>query len=92
MPACVIQGCGALNAQAAHHREAGAINNGKILILPGDANLPSGFQIRHTDRFDGRNSATHPLPKPLRGIAMEPVAQQGPRLNQNMVGGHQKLT
>ena len=82
----VIQGCGALDTQPAHYREARAINNGKILVVPGDSNLPGSFQVGQTNRLNGRNSASHSLPKPLRGIALEPVAQQGPRLGQDVIG------
>jgi hypothetical protein len=41
----VIQRCCAINAQTVHHREAGTIDNRKILVAPGMPDLPRSFQI-----------------------------------------------
>ena len=40
-----VEGCGALDSQAAHHSKTGAVEDRKILIAPGSAHLPRGLQI-----------------------------------------------
>src|SRR5438552_15397040 len=46
-----VEGSRALNSQAAHDGEAGAVHDRKILVAPRDAHLPRGFQIRGTNGF-----------------------------------------
>src|SRR5437588_9830664 len=48
----LIQGGDTLNTQTAHHRKAGAINDGKILVGPGKTDIPRSLQIRQTNSLN----------------------------------------
>ena len=88
----VIERSGSINAEAAHYREAGPIDNGKILITVGSANLPGGFPVGGANRFRRCNTVSQGLPKTLRGMTANSVPKQSPGLNQDMVGGNQQFT
>jgi len=40
------------NTETPHHSEAGAVDDGKILVTPRNANIPGNLQVRQSDRFD----------------------------------------
>src|SRR5256885_16555680 len=41
-----------VNTEAPHYREAGAVEDGKILITPRNDNIPGNLQVRQSNRFD----------------------------------------
>ena len=41
-----------VNTETPHYSEAGAVDNGKILITPINANIPGNLQIRQSNRLD----------------------------------------
>ena len=41
-----IEGRDPVNAEAPHYREAGAVDDEKILITPRNANIPGSLQVR----------------------------------------------
>lgn len=47
-----IEGRDPVNTETPHYSEAGAVDNGKILITPRNANIPSNLQIRQSNRLD----------------------------------------
>lgn len=87
----VIQRGGSLNTKSGHHRKTGTVDDGEILIAPGEPKLPRHFQIRETDRFNNRYAASQSFPKSLRGIWIEPVMEQSPRFDKNMICRRQCL-
>jgi len=47
-----IEGRDPVNTETPHYSEAGAVDDGKILITPRNANIPGNLQVRQSDRFD----------------------------------------
>jgi len=44
----------AVNAKTAHHCKTGAIDDRKILVVPGTANVPGNLQVGLTNRLNDR--------------------------------------
>src|SRR5205085_12103817 len=86
-----VEASGAVNPKAAHDGETGAVHDRKILVAPGDAHLPRGFQIRRANGLDGAHTAAHAIPEALRRLAPDPVAEQSPGLNQHVIRGDQEF-
>ncbi len=47
-----IEGRDPINTEAPHYSEAGAVEDGKILITPRNDNIPGNLQVRQSNRFD----------------------------------------
>ena len=47
-----IEGGDSVNTETPHYSEAGAVDDGKILVTPRNANIPGKLQVRQSDRFD----------------------------------------
>ena len=73
-----IQGVGPVNTETPHYSEAGAIDDGKILITPRNANIPGNLQVRQSNRFDYGNPTPQAFPKTLRCFAVKFVVKQCP--------------
>src|ERR1035437_4494254 len=86
-----VKRCRALDSQAAHHGEAGAVHDGKILVAPGDAHLPRRFQVCRTHGLNGGHAVANSFREMLRGLPPDPVPEQCPGFDQYMVGGDQGL-
>ena len=41
-----------VNTETPHYGEAGAVDEGKILVMPRNTNIPGNLQVRQSDRFD----------------------------------------
>ena len=80
----VVERGGSAHAEALHDREAGAVNDGKILIGEPLANRPRRLEIHGRDGFDGRDAAAQSLPELLGGTRVQPVPQQDPRFDENV--------
>jgi hypothetical protein len=87
-----IEGCDPVNTQTPHYSEAGAIHDGKILVTPENANIPSNLQVRQSNRLDYRYPTPQAFPKSLRSFAVKLVVKQCPRFDQNVIRGHQRFT
>src|SRR5215471_12361751 len=83
-----IEGCDPANTEAPHYSEAGAVDDGKILILPGNSNIPSSLQVRQSNRLDYGNPTPQAFPKSLRSCRVKLVVKQRPRFDQNVIRGH----
>jgi magnesium-transporting ATPase (P-type) len=70
-----IEGRDLVNTQPSHYSEARAIHDGKILVTPGNANIPSNFQIRQGNRFDCRYPTPQAFPKSVCGFAVKLVVK-----------------
>src|SRR5208283_2598973 len=66
-------------------------DDGKVLIAPCYADLPGAFEIRSADDLNGSHASAHDFPESLGCTAMDMMMQQCPGLDQNMVGGDQRL-
>ena len=86
-----IEGRGLVDTQTSHHSETRAIHDGKILVTPGDSNIPSNLQVRQCNCLDYRYPAPQAFPKSLRSFAVKFMVKQSPRLDQNMIRGHQRF-
>ena len=82
-----IEGRDLVNAQPPHYSEARAIHDGKILVAPGNANVPSNFQIRQGNRFDCRYPTPQAFPKSVCSSAIKLVVKQRPCFDQNVIRG-----
>jgi hypothetical protein len=49
-----IEGRYPVNPQTPHYGETGAIHDGKSLVTPGNANIPSDLWVRQGNRLDHR--------------------------------------
>jgi hypothetical protein len=87
-----IKGRDSVNTETPHYSEAGAIDDGKILVTPRSANIPGNLQVRQSNGFDYRDPIPQALPKSLGGFAIEFVVKQRPCFDQNVIGGHQGFT
>ena len=47
-----------IHTQSAHHSKTCKIDDGKILVTPGEANIPSCLQIRQTNRLNQSDPAS----------------------------------
>jgi len=47
-----IEGRDPVNTETPYYSEAGAVDDGKILVRPRNANIPGNLQVRQSDRFD----------------------------------------
>jgi hypothetical protein len=47
-----IEGRNAVNTETPHYGEAGAVDDGKILVTPRNANIPGNLQVRQSNRLD----------------------------------------
>src|SRR5437879_11876831 len=56
-----IEGRDPINTQTPHYSEAGAIHDGKFLVTPGNAHIPSNLQVRQSNRLDYRYPNQHAL-------------------------------
>src|SRR5580692_9160456 len=47
-----IEGRDPVNTETPHYSEAGAVDDGKILVMPRNAYIAGNLQVRQSDRFD----------------------------------------
>ena len=47
-----IEGRDPVNTETPHYSEAGAVDDGKILVTPGKTNIPGSLQIRQTNSLN----------------------------------------
>ena len=87
-----IKGRDLVNTQTPHYSEAGTIHDGKILITPGNANVPRDLKVRQSNRLDHRYPTPQAFPELLRGFAVKLVMKQSPCFNQNVIRRHQCFT
>ena len=73
-----IEGCDPVNTETPHYSEAGAIDDGKILITPRKANIPGYLQVRQSNRFDYGDPTPQAFPKSLRCFLVKFVVKQCP--------------
>jgi hypothetical protein len=85
----IVEGCDIVNAESAHHGEAGAINDGEILVTPGVPDFPGNLKICQTDSLHDRPPSSQAIPKSLRGVALNSVMEQRPGLYQNVIRSDQ---
>ena len=84
-----IEGRDPVNTETPHYGEAGAVNDGEILIAPGCAKIPGSLHVRQGNGLDYRDPGPQTFPKSFRGSASQPVMKQRPCFDQNMIGGDQ---
>ena len=87
-----IEGRDPINTQTPHYSEAGAIHDGKFLVTPGNAHIPSNLQVRQSNRLDYRYPTPQAFPKALRSFAVKLVVKQRPCFDQNVIRCHQGFT
>jgi hypothetical protein len=87
-----IEGRDLMNTQTTHYSEAGTIHDGKILVTPGNANVPRDLKVRQSNRLDHRYPAPQACPKSLLSFAVKLVVEQRPCFDQNVIRGHQCFT
>ena len=81
-----------VNTETPHYSEAGAFDDGKILITPRNANIPGNLQVRQSNRLDYGDPTPQAFPKSLRSFAVKFVVKQRPCFDQNVIRGYQCLT
>ena len=47
-----IEGRDPVNTETPHYSETSAVDDGKILVTPRNANIPGNLQVRQSGRFD----------------------------------------
>jgi len=80
-----IEGRDPVNTETPHYGEAGAVDDGKILITPRNANLPGNLQVRQCNRLEYGDPTPQAFPKSLRCFAVKFVVKQRPRFDQNVI-------
>jgi len=88
----LVEGGSLFYTEPAHDGKAGPIDHGEILVFPGEADLPGGFKIGGTDRFDHGEAAPQSFPELLRRPAVEAISNQSPRLHQHVIGSNQRFS
>jgi hypothetical protein len=83
-----IEGGDPVNSETPHYSEAGAVDDGKILVTPRSANIPRNLQVRQSNGFDYRDPIPQAFAKSLRSFAIEFVVKQRPGFDQNVIRGH----
>ena len=87
-----IEGRDPVNTETPHYSEAGAVDDRKILVTPGNAEVPRDLKIRQSNRLDHRYPAPQAFPKSLRSFAVKLVVKQRPCFDQNLIRGHECFT
>ena len=87
----IIEGRRTLDAEPPHNRKTGSVNQGEILIAVRNPDLPGRFDVRHADGFDSRDASPQSLPESFRCLAADPVADQGPGFNEDMIACNERL-
>jgi hypothetical protein len=84
-----IEGRDPVDTQTSHHSETRAIHDGKILVAPGSANIPSNLEVRQRNCLDCCYPAPQAFPKSLRSFVVKLVVKQRPCFDQNVMRSHQ---
>jgi len=59
----IVEACSARDSEPLHHRKAGSIDDGEILVTEGEADCPSAFEVRGGDQFDMYAATPNAIPK-----------------------------
>lgn len=88
----VVVECGDTpDSQALHDCEAGSIHDGEILIGKRLPDHPGRFEIGDSNRLNSSYTRAQRLPEAFRRIPVQPVPQEQPGLDQNMVCRYERL-
>ena len=66
-----IQGGGPVNTETPHYSKAGSVNDGKVLVMPRNANIPGNLQVRQSNCLDCGDPTPQPFPKSFCSFAVK---------------------
>ena len=81
----------AVDAQALHDREAGAVDDREALVGEVVPDAEGDLQVGEADRLDGGRAAANRRPELLGGRPSQAVCQEHPGLDEDMVARDQQL-
>jgi hypothetical protein len=88
----VVKGDRAVDAEALHRGEAGAIDNREGLVGKALADRPGRLEVGGNDVLDAGRPGANGGPEALGGRRPEAPLQKQPALDEDMVGGEQLLS
>jgi hypothetical protein len=70
-----IEGRDPVNTETPHYSKTGAVDDGKILITPRSANIPSRLQVRQSNRLHYGDPTPQAFPKSIRSFGVKFVVK-----------------
>jgi hypothetical protein len=73
------------------HSEAREVDHGKVLVGKVFAYPPCNLEVGCRNMLDHAHPLSHSLPKPISDSAIDASLKEKPRLDQDVVRGHQLI-